>query len=96
VRTDDELEQFILDIWKELLGMDEIGANDNFFQLGGHSLLGTQVLARLQQHFGVNLPLRTIFESTTPALLAQSVRLASWATSVESMTPSIEREEIEF
>ena len=94
--TDDELEQFIIAVWRELLGLNAVGANENFFELGGHSLLGTQVLARLQDKFGVSLPLRTVFESTTPALLAQSVRLASWASSVESMTPSMEREEIEF
>jgi acyl transferase domain-containing protein len=96
VATEDELERFILKIWQELLGIDAIGANDNFFQLGGHSLLGTQVLARLQERFGVSLSLRTIFEAATPAQLAQSVRLASWASSVESMAPELEREEIEL
>jgi acyl transferase domain-containing protein len=94
--TDDEPEQFIRSIWQELLGLEFVGLEENFFQLGGHSLLGTQVLARLQARFGVNLPLRTIFESVTPSQLAQSVRLASWASSVEAMTPSPEREEIEF
>ncbi|WP_412509964.1 phosphopantetheine-binding protein [Bacillus thuringiensis] len=49
-------------IWKELLGIEHIGANDNFFELGGHSLLATQVRSRMQTAFHINIPLRYLFE----------------------------------
>lgn len=94
--TDDELERFMLDTWQELLGTPAIGLHDNFFQLGGHSLLGTQVLARIHGKFGVSLPLRTIFEASTPSQLAQSVRLASWASISSVEQEETEREEIEL
>ncbi len=94
--AEDEVEQFIVTIWQELLGIEPIGIHDNFFKLGGHSLLGTQVLARMRERFKVDLSLRTIFEAATPAELAQHVRVTSWALSSTSSASALEREEIEI
>jgi acyl carrier protein len=47
------------------LGTEQVSVNDNFFFLGGHSLLGTQLIARARDSFGVELPLRTVFDSPT-------------------------------
>lgn len=58
------------DIWREVLGLAEVGVHDNFFELGGHSLLATQVVSRTQQAFGVHLPLRELFEKPTISELA--------------------------
>ena len=57
----------------ELLGVDRVGMNDNFFLIGGHSLFGTQLIARLRDTFGIDLPLRSVFQSPTPALLGQEI-----------------------
>jgi amino acid adenylation domain-containing protein len=56
-----------------LLGVAQVGVNDNLFLIGGHSLFGTQLIARMRDNFGVELPLRSVFESPTPALLAREI-----------------------
>ena len=57
----------------KLLGLERVGVDDNFFLIGGHSLFGTQLIARIRDSFGVDLPLRSIFDSPTPAQLAQEI-----------------------
>ena len=57
-------------IWRQVLGIDEIGVHDNFFELGGHSLLGTQAMTRVRRRFGVELPLRVLFDGPTVAEMA--------------------------
>jgi acyl carrier protein len=59
------LEERLAGIVATLLGMEQVGINDDFFMLGGHSLLGTQILAQVEDTFGINLPLRTLFEGPT-------------------------------
>ncbi|KAB8320090.1 non-ribosomal peptide synthetase [Tolypothrix campylonemoides VB511288] len=56
-------EEVLTQIWAEVLGLERVGIYDNFFELGGHSLLATQLISRLQQTFGVNLPIRSLFET---------------------------------
>ncbi|TCP54506.1 acyl transferase domain-containing protein [Tumebacillus sp. BK434] len=65
-----ELEEMIAEILQDLLGIEQIGIHDNFFQLGGNSLLGTQVVSRLRTTFQVDLPLRVLFEANTVADMA--------------------------
>lgn len=67
------LEERVAGILAHLLGLENVGAEDNFFMLGGHSLLGTQVIIRLRDTFGIELSLRTIFEAPTVAELAARV-----------------------
>jgi acyl carrier protein len=66
----DELEEQLAAIWGELLGVDRVGINDSFFDLGGHSLLSTQVVSRVREELGVALPLGLLFEAPTLAGLA--------------------------
>jgi acyl carrier protein len=60
-----ELERRICEIWEELLGVERAGIEDNFFDLGGHSLMATQVVSRVRSALGLEVPLRTVFEHPT-------------------------------
>jgi amino acid adenylation domain-containing protein len=63
-------------IWCELLRVEQVGANDNFFQLGGHSLLVMRMMARIVENFGVQLPLRAAFGTPTLGGLASVIEEA--------------------
>jgi phthiocerol/phenolphthiocerol synthesis type-I polyketide synthase E len=91
---DDELAA-VLEIWKDVLAADEIVPTDNFFELGGHSLMGTMVATRIRDRFGVELTLRTLFESPTPQALAEIIR-TSREVPAAIPGPAGEREEFEF
>ncbi|MGW6209876.1 condensation domain-containing protein, partial [Streptomyces sp. NPDC055089] len=67
-------EHVVTTVWSEILGIDTIGIHDNFFELGGHSLLATQVTSRLRRQLGIDVPVRTLFTSPTPATLAAAMR----------------------
>ncbi|MCY1023016.1 non-ribosomal peptide synthetase [Pyxidicoccus sp. MSG2] len=60
-------------IWTELLGRTRIGARDDFFALGGHSLMAAQIVSRVREALGVELPLTAVFESPTLSGLADVV-----------------------
>jgi amino acid adenylation domain-containing protein len=64
-------------IFEEILGIRGVGAHDSFFEMGGHSLLGTQVLARLRERCGVELELAVLFAEPTAAGLARRLDAAA-------------------
>ncbi len=70
-------EEVLAQIWAEVLSLEQVGVDKNFFELGGHSLLATQVMIRLRESFGVELPLRVMFEeSVTVRDLAEHIEQA--------------------
>ena len=60
-------------IWCELLSLDSVGVTEGFFDLGGHSLIATQLMARIRERFDVELPVRQVFETPTIERLALAI-----------------------
>lgn len=76
--TDDEasrteLETFLMDYWREVLRVDEVGLDDNFFTLGGDSLTATSVAVELAERFRIDPAELTTFEHPTVRVLAETI-----------------------
>lgn len=92
-RTDaprDEIEQKLAAVWSELLGVESVGLQDAFFDLGGHSLIAVRLFARIRKMWGVDLPLATLFASSTLEALAAEVRERLGLTLETSSGASVE------
>ena len=89
-RTD--LEREIAALWTSALGLETIGIHDNFFALGGHSLMATRIAARLAEDLGVDLPLAILFDKPTIAALSEAIapHRAASAASLEDILAEVE------
>jgi amino acid adenylation domain-containing protein len=72
-----ETQSLIAKIWSQILGVEHVGVYDDFFDLGGHSLMATQILSRLRDIVNVEIPLRAMYEIPTVANLAEAVEAAT-------------------
>lgn len=70
----DEYETFVVKVWRELLGVSEIGPDDDFFDLGGHSLIAVRLFSRIRQEYQLNFGLATLFQARTVAKLGALIR----------------------
>ena len=87
-RTD--LERQVAAIWREVLGVERVGATDDFFALGGHSLLATRIVSRVRETLKVELPLRQLFSQPTVEAVARHVAGASSAALDEARSARID------
>jgi len=67
------IEKALVDIWTDVLGVENISVYDNFFELGGHSLLATQVISRMRGKLNIEIPLRKLFESPDIASISKQI-----------------------
>ena len=72
-----EIETKLADIWENMLGVEPVGRKDEFFELGGQSLLAIQLMAKIRDTFGVDLPLRVLLQNATIASLAESISVTN-------------------
>ena len=85
VSPSDDLEIQLTKIWENVLGKKPISVKDNFFDVGGHSLLAVRLLAQIEKAFGKNFPLATLFQSPTIEQLANILRQKGWSAPCESL-----------
>ena len=77
------VEKLLATIWTDLLEVSGIGVNDNFFEVGGHSLLAVRLFAQIEKRFGKRLPLATLFQAPTIAQLATILeKTCKWSSLV--------------
>lgn len=83
----DTLEVELAEIWQKILGIKSVGVKDNFFDVGGHSLLAVRLFSQIEKAFGKNLPLATLFHAPTVEQLANIVRSSGWTPPQSSLVP---------
>jgi len=83
------VENEVAEIWSALLHLPQAGIHDDFFRLGGHSLMATRLVSRLRAHFGVEVPLQEFFRAPTIAHLAGQVEAALLLNSSEANIDAI-------
>jgi len=88
-----ETEKALAAIWCDLLVVENIGINDDFFDLGGQSLVAMKALSRIRDTFEVDLPLRNLFERPTIAGLAEVIDQRAWVAEASAPSDGAEREE---
>jgi thioesterase domain-containing protein len=82
-----ETERVMLEIWREVLQVADVGPHDDFFDLGGHSLLGVRLMAQVKKRLRATLPLTALFAHPTPAGLAGAVEGAGKARDFHHLIP---------
>ncbi|MFG2172863.1 thioesterase domain-containing protein [Streptomyces niveus] len=82
-----QAEKRICAVFADLLGIEEVGPDDDFFVLGGHSMLATRAVALLSEQLEAELGVRSLFEAPTPALLAREVERSGTRDSFAPMLP---------
>ncbi|WP_040495885.1 non-ribosomal peptide synthetase, partial [Fulvivirga imtechensis] len=80
-------EEELVKIWKNILGIDQVGIHDNFFDLGGHSLKATRLITQIHKHFGITIPLQKLFTEPTIRQMAENIVEVTISCPYESIEP---------
>ena len=88
-----EVEVKLAQIWAEVLKLERVGRHDHFFELGGQSLLATQVVSRASDRFDLHIPLKAMFEEPTLAGFADCIAMLDWSRKVREESGGAEKVE---
>jgi acyl carrier protein len=67
------MEQAVAQLFRDVLGARRVGRDDNFFDLGGHSLMAMELMAAVEEAFGIDVPVAVLYESRTVAAFAEAI-----------------------
>jgi tyrocidine synthetase III len=73
-----EIETQLVQIWQQVLGLEQVGVQHNFFELGGHSLNATRLVGQVQKEFGVNVNIKDVFLNPTIETVGELIRARLW------------------
>ena len=90
----DEIEAGLVAIWEDLLGVDQVGVEDDFFALGGHSLIAVRLFGQIKRKFDVEYPISVLFEA--PTVEKVSALIKAERGDADSESPAVRREEYRF
>jgi acyl transferase domain-containing protein len=79
------IEQQVAEVWQQLLGITSVGTEDDFFDLGGHSLMAIQLMSRMREEFGIELSIQEFFDQPTVAGLSSAVDTRAQASAREEL-----------
>jgi amino acid adenylation domain-containing protein len=82
-----KLEAILMRIWENVLNVHPISVHDNFFRIGGHSLVAVRAFAQIEKEMGLQLPLTVLFQAPTIAELAQVIQSEGWTSNWTSLVP---------
>jgi len=93
VEPNTEVEKAIAEIWASVLKKDKVGIKDDFFEIGGHSLVATQIVSRVKEKYEVDFPLKVLFETTTIKGMADYIETVLWASNDSEGVDELEDDE---
>lgn len=93
-RADDAVAKRVAEMFANTLGLDRVGVDEHFFELGGESLLAAEVVTRIEQAMHVRLPVNAVFSSPTPCALAAAIAASDHGDSGETPIPRAPRHEV--
>jgi natural product biosynthesis luciferase-like monooxygenase protein len=94
IAPDTPTEKALAELWQKVLRLDRISVQHNFFTSGGHSLLAMQLVGHVRDRFGIDLPLRNLFERPTVGKLAEAIDALLWSARSETPARVGKREEV--
>lgn len=84
VPPSNDLQDIVCEAWRDVMGLERVGIDDRFLDLGGHSILAVQIQARLSEIFPFPIKLRSIFETGTVGLLCEHLRVTGNETGIDT------------